>query len=252
MPANKLPLFNGTNLHGFYTWLMDSRYDDPRQVFSVMDGAIRISGDGLGYLATRQVFHDYKLVAEFKWGRTNWHWGNRLGAARDSGIFLHASGPDGNSHDGNGAFKAAIECQIMQGAVGDILLIRGTNSSGRLIAPALSAQVMPRLDRDGWPYFATAAGEQRTITRWGRLNWHGKDLEWTDTPGFRGRADVESPEDQWTRLECVCASNSISIIVNGKVVNQASRVFPASGQILLQCEGSEIYFRKLELHPLTK
>jgi hypothetical protein len=36
------------------------------------------------------------------------------------------------------------------------------------------------------------------------------------------------------------------------VVNQAFALFPASGRILLQCEGSEVFFRRLELLPLNK
>jgi len=64
---------------------------------------IRISGDGLGYLATTRSFADYRLVVEFKWGTLNTRWNDRVGRARDSGLFLHATGPDGNSHDGDGA-----------------------------------------------------------------------------------------------------------------------------------------------------
>src|SRR6185503_19559665 len=96
---------------------------------------IRVSGEGLGYLSTDREYQNYHLIAEFKWGERNWSWGDRIGKARDSGIFLHSIWPEGNSHDGNGAFKAAIECQIMQGAVGDLLLIRGANADGSLIAP---------------------------------------------------------------------------------------------------------------------
>jgi len=251
VPTNQIALFNGRNLAGFYTWLVDAGRNDPRRVFSVANGMIRISGEGLGYLATHNSYENYKLLAEFKWGRTNWHWGNRIGAARDSGIFLHASGPDGNSYDGHGAFKAALECQIMQGAVGDLLLIRGTNAPGELIAPTVTADTAHETDRDGWPYW-DRAGQPRTITRWGRLNWFGKDHKWKDQLGFRGAHDVESTEGEWTRLACICDRDQISIFVNETLVNQARHALPSSGQILLQCEGSEIFFRKLELHPLTK
>jgi len=123
-PTNHIKLFNGKDLTGFYTWLVDTKREDPRRVFTVTNGMIRISGDGLGYLSTEREYKNYRLIVEFKWGQKNWRWGDRIGKARDSGIFLHSVGPDGNSHDGQGAFKAAIECQIMQGAVGDLLLIR--------------------------------------------------------------------------------------------------------------------------------
>jgi hypothetical protein len=184
-----LPLFNGRNLDGFYTWLVDCHYDDPRAVFAVTNRMIRISGEGLGYLATRAIYENYRLVAEFKWGSTNW--GDRIGKARDSGIFLHAIGPDGNSHDGHGAFKAAVECQVMEGAIGDLLLIRGTNAFGELIAPSLTAEVRAQSDSDGWPYWSSGKqGRSRTIKRWGRLNWFGKDPKWSDKLGFRGASDV--------------------------------------------------------------
>src|SRR5262245_28892718 len=233
-PTERTLLFNGTNLAGFYTWLVDTRREDPRHVFSVTDGMIRLSGDGLGYLSTEQDYEHYHLIAEFKWGQTNWAWGKRLNAARDSGIFLHASGPDGNSHDGNGAFQAAIECQIFQGATGDLLLIRGTNVDGSLIAPRLSAEIARHRDADGWPFWQRG-GTHETLARWGRLNWFAKDLSWKDQLDFRGGQDVEKPRGQWNRLECICDHRRIRVILNGVTVNEAFDVNPRSGKILLQC-----------------
>src|SRR5262245_33448398 len=102
-PPAIVPLFNGTNLAGWYSWLVAAKRDDPRHGFAVTNGLLRISGDGLGYLATEQEHSDSRLIVEFKWGSTNWPWGERLGKASDSGLFLHSVGPDGNSHDGRGA-----------------------------------------------------------------------------------------------------------------------------------------------------
>ena len=111
------PLFNGTTLEGWYSYLVDTKYSDPRNVFAVTNNTIRISGEGLGYLATKAHFANYHLSLEFKWGTTNHHWGDRIGKARDSGIFLHATGPDGNSDDGNGAFMACL-CLLFRASVG--------------------------------------------------------------------------------------------------------------------------------------
>jgi 3-keto-disaccharide hydrolase len=251
VPTARVALFNGTSLDGFDTWLVDTRREDPRRVFTVADGMIRISGDGLGYLSTKEEYKDYHLIADFKWGRTNWAWGSRINAARDSGILLHSRGPDGNSHDGNGAFKAAIECQIFQGATGDLLLIRGTNFDGSLIAPQVTAEVAGQRDADGWPFWQRG-GRRETIVRWGRLDWFAKDRSWKDELDFRGARDMEKPYGQWNRLECICDDNRIRVILNGTVVNEATEVSPRSGRILLQCEGSEIFFRQFELHPLKK
>jgi hypothetical protein len=211
---------------------------------------IRISGDGLGYLATEEHYENYRLVVEYKWGETNWPWGDRLGKARDSGIFLHATGPDGNSHDGKGAFMAAIECNVFQGATGDFLLIQGTNLNAVPIAPVITAQVAATRDTDGW-YTWERGGRIQVIERWGRLNWFGKATNWTDVLDFRGMRDVEKPYGEWNRLECVCEGNRITVILNGVVVNEARSVWPNRGKILLQCEGSEIFFRKVELFPLA-
>jgi len=251
-PTNQvLHLFNGRDLAGFHTWLVDTKREDPRRVFTVTNGLIRISGEGLGYLSTEKAYRDYHLIAEFKWGTKNWPWGDRIGKARDSGVFLHSFGPDGNSHDGKGAFKAAIECNLFQGATGDFLLIRGADRDGQLLAPRLTAEVAAERDADGW-FTWQKGGRHQTIERWGRLNWFGKDPKWRDVLDFRGPQDVEKPYGEWNRIECICAGARITISLNGTVVNEAFDVFPSSGQLLLQCEGSEIFFRRLELLPLKR
>ena len=92
--SDSLVLLGGGLLDHFYTWLVDTQYEDPRRVFQLKQGVLKISGNGLGYLATRRSFHDYHLSLEFCWGERNWPWGDRVGKARDSGVFLHATGPD--------------------------------------------------------------------------------------------------------------------------------------------------------------
>jgi len=243
------PLFNGRDLSGFYTWLVDTRYEDPRQVFTVTNGLLRISGDGLGYLATRASFRDYELTVEFKWGETNTRWGDRIGKARDSGVFLHATGPDGNSHDGKGAFMAAIECNVFEGATGDFLLIRGDDAQGKLIAPRVTITSDGRHDADSWPWWSPD-GNALTLERWGRVNWRHKDAHWRDITGFRGARDVERPLGEWNQLVITCRDAMIRVEFNGQLVNEATEVWPREGKILLQCEGSEIFFRKLVLTPL--
>lgn len=238
-------LFNGKDLSGWTTWLGDSKREDPRGVYSVRDGMIRISGDGFGYLATEKSYQDYRLVAEFKWGTKNWR--GREKNARDSGIFLHATGPDGNSYDGNGAFACAVECQVMQGRVGDLMLIRGKDDAGKPIPMRFTARAAGR-DPEGWPTWK-ADGEPLTMER-GRLNWSGIDPGWKDLLDFRGAKDLESPVDEWTRIECRCEGGRISVMVNAMLVNEVTEASPRSGRILLQCEGSEIFWRKVELHPL--
>jgi len=240
-----IDLFNEVDLNGWTTFLVDTRTNDPRHVFSVTNAMLRISGDGLGYLATRAQYTNYHLIVDYRWGSQNTKWGDRVGKARDSGVFLHAVGPDGNSHDDNGAFMAAIECNIFQGATGDFLLIRGTDPEGKLIAPKLTASVASERDKDGWFTWKLGGHEQR-LERWGRINWRNKDPNWRDELDFRGKNDIEKPDD-WNRLECICHDGSIQVRLNEVLVNEAHSVWPNSGKILLQCEGSEIFFRRVAL-----
>jgi hypothetical protein len=249
-PDAVVPLFNGKDLSGWYSWLVDSRRLDHRNVFSVTNGQIRISGDGLGYLATAAEYVNYRLRIEWRWGEVNTHWGDRVGRARDSGIFLHATGPDGNSEDGGGAFMAALECNLFQGATGDLLLIRGRDEQGQLIAPRATAEVAEGRDVENW-FTWQRGGRLVTLDRWGRVNWSGKATNWQDRLDFRGPRDLEKPAGEWNTVECIARGDTLQFVVNGVLVNEALRVWPSRGKILLQCEGSEIFFRKVELIHLT-
>lgn len=248
-PTQTIQLFNQKDLSGFHTWLVDTKREDPRRVFSVSDGVLKISGDGFGYLATEKAYRNYHLVAEFKWGSKNLR--GREGKARDSGIFLHASGPDGNSFDGNGAFMCAIECQVMEGSTGDFLLIKGRQADKSVIPIRVSVEAQKKRDADGWPTWKSG-GSLVKLENGGRVNWFDKDPAWQDMLDFRGKNDIEQKVGEWNRIECVCDGNEIRVILNGTVVNEIQAVSPAGGRILLQCEGSEIYFRKLELQPIQK
>lgn len=248
-PNETIQLFNNKDLNGFHTWLADTKREDPRSVFSVIDGVLKISGDGFGYLATEKAYRDFHLVAEFKWGTRNFR--GREGKARDSGIFLHATGPDGNSYDGNGAFMCALECQIMEGSVGDVLLIKGKKADKSAIPIRASVEAQPKRDADGWPTWK-AGGSIVKLDNGGRVNWFKKDSAWQDAFGFRGSNDIEKKPGEWNRIECVCEGARIRIILNDIVVNEIQNAAPAGGRILLQCEGSEIYFRKLELRSIRK
>jgi len=250
VPKETIKLFNGRDLTGWYTWLTDSGKDDPRKVFAVgADGILRISGDGLGAITTEKSYANYHLVAEFRWGEKTW--GNREKAARDSGILLHAYGPDGGyggSKGKPGPWMTSLECQIIEGGVGDILVVQGIDESGKKLD--VSARCEVTKDRDGESVW-TVGGEKKRFTS-GRINWYGRDPDWKDEIAFRGKEDVESPGKEWTTLEVFCDGSKLTYVVNGTVVNRALEVFPNRGRILVQTEGAEIFFRKLELRPLPE
>jgi hypothetical protein len=230
--------FNGTDLSGFYIYLSQTQYDDPKKVFTVRDGMIHVSGDEFGGIITKQEYSDYHLIVEWKWGGPTY--GQRKDRARDSGILLHCVGEDGAAGK---RWMESVECQIIEGGCGDFILVAG---KGR---PSMTCEV--RETNGGKDRYYEKGGKPVTLDR-GLIKWWGRDPEWKDVPGFRGKNDVENPLGQWNRMEVICDGDSITNIVNGYVVNVGTKASVTKGKILLQTEGAEIVFRKFEVRPILK
>jgi hypothetical protein len=240
-PKEVVRLFNGKDLSGLTTWLKDTRREDPRKVFSVQDGVLRVSGDGFGYAATDKAYRDYRVVVEYKWGKKTD--GGKY--VRNSGVLLHGVGPDGGA---NGTWMSSIECQLAQGCNGDLIPIRGKDDKGEPVAVQFASDVVDGPDKKPrWK----KGGERRVFTN-RQLWWSRHDPDFKELLDTRGKNDVESPLGEWTRVECVCEGKTITVVVNDTTVNHCYDVFPAAGKILLQCEGFELFVRKFELHPLKK
>jgi len=242
---DRIQLFNGKNLEGCYVWMRDTAYEDPRKIFTVnKKGYLHISGDGYGALITKENYRDYHMVIEFKWGKRTWQ--GRKDRARDSGVLFHGHGPDGGY--GN-TWQASIEAQIIEGGIGDFLVLTGKDpKTGEPIPTSLTAEITK--DRDGEKVWKKG-GEKITLSA-GRINWWGRDPDWADKINFRGKQDVESEFGKWTRMDVICKGDQVTIKVNGVVVNQASGAKPSQGKLLVQTELAEMFVRKWELWPLGK
>lgn len=69
--------------------------------------------------------------------------------------------------------------------------------------------------------------------------------------GFHKKTkDAEKPNGEWNTIEVVCDGGKITNIVNGEVVNEGYDASVTKGKILLQSEGAEVFYRKVELSPL--
>ncbi len=232
-----IKLFNGNDLTGFYTYLAKlGKNNDPENVFTVKDGAIRVSGKIFGCFVTEKEYENYHLVVEFKWG-TETH-APRAKAARDSGILLHCVGEDGAA---GGVWMESIECQMIEGGTGDFILVKGKNQ------PTMTA----RAEKFRGEYYYYPKGEPMKFPP-GRINWFDRDPHWKDVKGFRGRYDLEMPVGEWNTLECICDGDKITNVLNGTVVNAGTNASHTKGKILFQSEGAEVFFRKIELLPLKK
>ena len=238
-----IPLFNGQDFRGLYTFLKGRGVRrEPDDVFRVQDGMLQVSGEGRGYIATETEYRDYHVSVEYKWGQRD----DGSGYVRNAGVLVHGTGADGGHS--SGVWMASLEVQLAQGCEGDLIVIRGKADDGQPILVDMATEV--RQAEDGKTRWQ-AGGE--------KVRYAGKQFWWSQHEPFfqekldtRGKQDIASPVGQWTRVEVVCRGGRVTVKINGVTVNEALDVSPAYGKILLQNEGSEIYYRNWQLLPLEK
>jgi hypothetical protein len=212
--------FNGKNLSQFDIFLSnDGLNNDPTHVFTVEDGVVHVSGTEMGYIVTKNEYRNYYLRAEFKWGEGTF--GSRAGKARDSGILYNIQGP-------NKVWPRSIEFQINEGCTGDFWMTDGAALSGK----------------DG----VRVTGPDGKASKIDRFN----KGPWENVAGYRDPVnELENPHGEWNVVELVDRGDGhVWQYVNGKLANEGTGAFPASGKILFQSEGAEVYFRDIRIYPL--
>jgi hypothetical protein len=199
-----------------YSYMKEFGVDnDPDKVFQWKKGQLHISGRYYGYMATKNEYSNYVLLAEYKYGEKTWP--PREDKARDSGILCHFVGKD---H----IWPKSLEAQIIEGGSGDILVVSGAKLT---IDGVTKGPRIERFDRPG-------------------------RNPWQDVKGFRGPNEIEKPHGQWNQMKILCDRDIFGVWVNGHQTLVGSNAIPQAGKILVQTEGAEIIFRRLELQPLKK
>jgi hypothetical protein len=244
-------LFNGRDLAGWDTYLgprMDDKQQkipgtviglnkDPDKVFTVttVDGGpvIRISGVTGGGISTVQSFENYHLRLQMKWGT-----GNPWNRERpDSGVLYHAGGEQGLDGD---FWMRSIEYQVMPGMTADLITILGC-----------VADVRSSPSADGKVFVYNPMGQMRTFSREKAV------------PNSGGRVarlpSYTNDEKTWVTLEVYAVGQQAVHLVDGKVVlvlhnirlheNGTTRPL-TSGKIQLQSEGSELFYRNIEMRSI--
>lgn len=234
-------LFSGVDLGNFYTFIRDRGRDtDPKGVFTVQDGMLRISGEEWGCVTSVEEYENYRLVAEYKWGDETF--APRVKNTRDSGILVHSVGEDGGY---SGVWMHSIECQLIEGGTGDFIVVGDGTDAFSVTCP-----VRIEADANGnEAHYYDPDGKLVTVNE-GRINWWGRDPGWQDVLDFRGAKDVEKPIGEWNTIECIADGNTLTVVLNGVTVNRAVACKPTKGRIQIQAEGAEIFFRRVDLVPL--
>ncbi len=255
------PLFNGRDLSGWKTFMTRpdpswevpglkrdaaGRYlefigknNDPLNVFNIetVDGGpvIHITGQGFGVMTTNESFGNFHVRLQVKWGERKW--GYKLNAPRDSGLLYFVHGEPGFDHE---TWPRSIEFQIQEHDMGDLYSL----------GAQITVNARPEKAPDG-----------RTLYHYDPV---GPPTLFTQKPPVGNRCvrleDAEKPHGEWNTLELICFNGDSIHIVNGKVVmrlHHAERLDGASpapitaGQICLQTEGAEVYYRHVEIQPIT-
>jgi putative membrane-bound dehydrogenase-like protein len=231
-----IPLFNGKDLAGWYTYFdgrgKNAQVDD---LLQVENGVIHVYPSGkdgdklpMGYLATKKAYSFYQLRFEYKWGSRRF--APRTHDPRDSGLIYHFVGKD---H----VWPTGVECQVQEGDTGDIWTV-GTR---------VTSTVDPKTRKSGEShYLDPGQGGVR------------------HTQGDKGITRVVKSEtaevNGWNKVEVLVKGASAIHIVNGKVVNRCTdlrqqapdgrRVPLSAGRLLFQAEAAEVYYRNIAIRPV--
>lgn len=201
------------------------------------DVVFRLTGDGLlhilgvpdngqaepfGYISTEDNYRNYHLSLEYKWGVEKFK--PRDQAKRDSGLLYHVVGPDL-------VWTTDVETQIQEGDTGDFFFLGESVSLG---------------------------SSEATVTVASGANRYQPAGERIDSDGGLTKSRTVDSRTDWNRVEVIVEGDSVTAIVNGLVVNRATRmrrkegsvVVPLTeGKIALQSEGAEIFYRNVEIKP---
>lgn len=213
--------------------------NDPLQVFSTEsvegDLVLHISGEIYGGLTSKEVYENYHLKFDFKWGEKKWE--PRLNDKRDNGLLYHCNGAHGAFWN---VWMESQEFQIQEGDMGDYFgLAGGVNT----IRTRMNKEDFYAYDPDGRP------------TRLG-IGIEGKNR-------YRAvkKGRYEKPNGEWNTLELVCYNGKSFHIVNGHVVmilEKAERHTEegyetvTKGRIQLQSEAAEAYYRNIQVRKIAE
>ncbi|MCL6259711.1 DUF1080 domain-containing protein [Aquiflexum sp. TKW24L] len=137
------------------------------------------------------------------------------GEPGNCGVLVHASG----SRNLYKMFPKSIEVQMMHENAGDFWCIVED-----IQVPDMEARRGPK---GNW---GITEGKGRRI------------LNLTD--------NSEKPIGEWNKMTIECKADTISVWLNGDLVNHGFGATATKGKIALQAEGAEVEFRKVELTPL--
>ena len=238
-PQGCVELFNGKNLTNWYVFLKGRGRSDPKGVFTVSNGVLRVSGAELGCITTEKEWRDYRLTVEYRFtaGAPDAP-GNK---APDSGILYHSQGADGAWH---GIWMKSFEYNLIVGKTADLIVV--VSDSGKTKPDYLATAEVDNPRTRRW----TPGGQTISLKNGGRVNSR------EDRPDWRNAADEtitppEHPYGEWNTAVLECKGDTAEHILNGVPLLRLTGLSPSEGRIQIQSEGYGCEFRRITLEPIT-
>src|SRR5262249_14202450 len=192
-----IKLFNGKDFSGWQKFLDPKKNADPDSIWSVKDGMIVCEGSVYGYLITEKEYENYEL-------RLQWRWGEKVTSNRNSGVFVHVSGPDK-------IWPKGVEAQLFAGRAGDFWLVDGFKMK-------IGTERDPRSERH---YVRIGDKFEKKGT---------KDEQGREQYDIVGKK-VEKEIGEWNQYEITCKGDTITLVVNGQKVNEGTHAEATKGKI---------------------
>jgi hypothetical protein len=200
---------------------------------SLQDGkpVLRVSGEIYGCISTREDFSNYHLRASYKWGTKVWE--PRLTEPRDSGILYHSRGEFGVDY-----WKSWAQAQEMN------VMEKNTGEYWTIANVAIDIRARPQKADEAAPHWDPSA-------------------PWMEFKSPNNHALAGSDEErpgEWNQIELICVQDRCVHVVNGTVVmalknartvdgDRSTRM--TGGKLQIQSEAAEVFFRDLEIRPIT-
>jgi hypothetical protein len=184
-----------------------------------------ISGEIYGGLTSKESYADYLLECDFKWGVRKWE--PRLQLKRDSGILYHCHGEHGAFWN---VWKSCIEYQVQEKDLGDLYEFAGTNCKSRFRSRTPKNHVF----------------DPNSPTPWSE--WNGM---------LSASREPDRPHGEWNHLKiyilgdtAIHLANDIVVLAITDALDKVGKPLK-SGQIQIQSEGAECYYKNLRITPIT-
>jgi len=194
---------------------------------------LNISGEIYGCISTKENYSNYHLSTLFKWGDKKW--APRLEAKRDTGILYHSYGDHGRLWK---TWKTALEYQVQEQDLGDFIPLDGNTAIPKIGGPIVEIR-----------------GDFSDVKK-----FDPNSETYSNGNGYiQAASEHDAPHGEWNLLEIYVIGNDAVHMVNGEIVmvvenamNPETNKPLVEGQIQIQSEAAECYYKKMVLTPIKK